>query len=102
VSARGRVSSVCVPKCKFFSLWEGGVCGYSCMLNDGLHIAVVEPNRHRISVWPIYGGGRICEWGSLGTEPGQLENPWSILQLPDGRFVVSETATERLQIFCIE
>lgn len=44
-------------------------------------------------------GSFICQFGTAGKEPGQLDRPSGICTTPDGRIAVVDFGNNRIQVF---
>ncbi len=66
--------------------------------SDGT-VYVADTSNHRIQVFDA-NGAFVRAWGSMGTEPGQFNEPWGIGIAPDGESIyVADTWNHRIQKF---
>lgn len=86
--------------------WWGGVLGSGPGQFHGLrgialdalgNVYVADTGNHRIQVFSST-GAFLTQWGSYGSDPGQFDNPVSILVTRDGRIFVGDF-NARIQVF---
>jgi len=66
-------------------------------IRDG-RLYMPEAGNHRVNVFDLQ-GKFLFDFGGLGSEPGQLNNPESAKFASDGRLYVADLKNDRIQVF---
>ncbi len=89
-------------KSRFIRFVGDGVLNLPQFVDCNADFIVVSENCHRISVFSWDAGGLICQFGSEGSGPGQLDNPRGIRLLagcPTTQIIVADCHNHRLCVF---
>jgi len=69
---------------------------------DRHRIIVSDTNNHRVQVLSSVDGSFLFEFGSQGNQPGQFDNPLGVCIANQGRIIVADCSSSRLQSFTHE
>ena len=67
--------------------------------DDDQNVYVSDEGKHTITVWRPSDGELLDEWGTHGSDPGQLDRPSGICWDSDGNMLVVDTRNHRVQKF---